>query len=90
MLVTDPINAGASECLKAKNKKRFNQPIKYLVYSHDHQDSRSGEKIFSDTANVVGHELTSAAMAGKNRPTAIPMVTFSDTMTLHLGGGKLT
>ena len=89
VLVTDPINAGASKWLKAKHKKRFNQPIKYLVYSHDHQDSSSGGEVFSDTANVLGHELTRAAMAGENRPTAIPMVTFSDTMTLHLGGRQI-
>jgi glyoxylase-like metal-dependent hydrolase (beta-lactamase superfamily II) len=57
-----------------------------LVYSHDHQDHSSGGEVFADTATVVGHELTRAAMAGKNRPTAVPSVTFSDTMSLHLGG----
>jgi glyoxylase-like metal-dependent hydrolase (beta-lactamase superfamily II) len=89
VLVTDPINADAAKWLKAEIKKRFNQPIKYLVYSHDHQDHSSGGEVFSDTATVVGHELTRAAMAGESRPTAIPTVTFSDSMTLHLGGRQI-
>lgn len=89
VLVTDPINADAAKWLKAEIKKRFNQPIKYLVYSHDHQDHSSGGEVFADTATVVGHELTRAAMAGEKRPTAIPTVTFSDNMTLHLGGRQI-
>ena len=86
VLVTDPINEDAAKWLKAEIKKRFNQPIKYLVYSHDHQDHSSGGQVFADTATVVGHELTRAAMVGEKRPTAIPTVTFSDSMKLHLGG----
>lgn len=89
VLVTDPINAGAAQWLKTEIKKRFNQPIKYLVYSHDHQDHSSGGEVFADTATVVGHELTRAAMTGEKRPTAIPTVTFSDKMTLHLGGRQI-
>ena len=76
VLVTDPINKGAATWLKAEIKKRFNQPIKYLVYSHDHQDHSSGGEVFADTATVVGHALTRAAMAGEKRPTAIPTLLF--------------
>lgn len=89
VLVTDPINAGAAKWLKAEIKKRFNQPIKYLVYSHDHQDHSSGGEVFADTATIVGHELTRAAMQGEKRPTPAPTVTFSDKMTLHLGGRQI-
>lgn len=89
VLVTDPINEEAAKWLKAEIKQRFNQPIKYLVYSHDHQDHSSGGNVFADTATIVGHELTRAAMAGENRPTAIPTVTFSNKMTLHLGGRQI-
>ena len=89
VMVTDPINAGAAKWLKAEIKKRFNKPIKYLVYSHDHQDHTSGGEIFADTATVVGHENTRAAMIGEKRPTPPPSVTFSDSMTLHLGGREI-
>ena len=89
VLVTDPIDAEAAGWLKAEIAKRFNQPIRYLVYSHDHQDHSSGGEVFADTATVIGHDLTRAAMAGEKRPTALPTVTFSETMTLHLGGRQV-
>ncbi|MFQ5542619.1 MAG: MBL fold metallo-hydrolase [Candidatus Binatia bacterium] len=66
IIATDPINADAAKWLKAELKKRFNQPVKYLIYSHDHRDHISGGEVFADTA--------------------VPDVTFSDRMTIELGG----
>ncbi|MFQ5904529.1 MAG: hypothetical protein ACE5JO_12665, partial [Candidatus Binatia bacterium] len=36
IIATDPINADVAKWLKAELKKRFNRPVKYLIYSHDH------------------------------------------------------
>jgi flavorubredoxin len=38
IIVTDPIDKDAATWLKAELKKRFDKPIKYLIYSHDHRD----------------------------------------------------
>ncbi len=89
VLVTDPIDANAAKWLKAEIAKRFNKPIKYLVYSHDHQDHSSGGEVFADSATIVGHENTRAAMIGEKRPTPPPTLTFSDQMTIHLGGREI-
>src|SRR5437763_14659919 len=35
IIATDPINAEAAQWLKAELHKRFSQPVKYLIYSHD-------------------------------------------------------
>jgi glyoxylase-like metal-dependent hydrolase (beta-lactamase superfamily II) len=86
VIVTDPINAEAAGWLKGEITKRFNQPIKYLIYSHDHRDHVAGGEVFADTAIVIAHENTKAAIIGEKRPTAIPQITFSDTMTVELGG----
>ncbi len=86
VIVTDPINADAAEWLKAEIASRFNQPIKYLVYSHDHRDHIAGGEVFADTATVVAHEKAKATILGEKRPTAVPDVTFSDRMTIELGG----
>ncbi len=86
IIATDPINADAARWLKAELKKRFNQPVKYLIYSHDHADHISGGEVFADTAVVVAHERAKAAIMGEKRPTAVPEVTFSDRMTIELGG----
>ncbi|NKB21012.1 MAG: hypothetical protein GKS01_10975 [Alphaproteobacteria bacterium] len=38
---------------------------------------------------IVGHEKTRAAMVGEKRPTPPPTLTFSDKMTINLGGKKI-
>lgn len=87
ILVTDPIDKAAATWLKAELKKRFNnRPIKYLVYSHDHRDHISGGEVFADEAVVISHERTKEKIIGEKRPTAVPTVTFTDRMTITLGG----
>ena len=89
VIATDPINADAARWLKAEIARRFNQPIRYVVYSHDHADHIAGGEVFADTAVVVAHENAKAAIVGERRPTAVPQVTFSDRMTIDLGGTAL-
>lgn len=86
VIATDPIDADAATWLKAEIAKRFDKPVKYLVYSHDHPDHISGGEVFDDTAVVVAHENTRRAIIAEKRPTAVPELTFSDRMTIELGG----
>ena len=86
VMVTDPINADAARWLKAEIKKRFNRPITHLVYSHDHSDHSSDGEVFADTAIVIAHQNARRAIIGEKRKTAVPQITFSDHMTLALGG----
>jgi glyoxylase-like metal-dependent hydrolase (beta-lactamase superfamily II) len=86
IIVTDPIDAEAAKWLKAELAQRFNQPVKYLIYSHDHRDHIAGGEVFADTALVVAHENAKAAIIGEKRPTAVPQITFSEHMTIELGG----
>jgi len=86
IIVTDPINADAARWLKAELQRRFDQPVRYVIYSHDHADHISGGEVFADTAVVVAHENAKHAIIGEKRPTAVPQVTFSDSMTIALGG----
>ncbi len=86
IIATDPINAEAAEWLKAELASRFDQPVRYLIYSHDHADHSSGGEVFADTAIVVAHENAKAVILGEGRPTAVPGVTFRDSMTIELGG----
>ena len=86
IIATDPINADAARWLKAELQTRFNQPVRYLIYSHDHADHISGGEVFADTALVIAHEDARPVIIGEKRPTAVPQVTFSDRMTIELGG----
>jgi glyoxylase-like metal-dependent hydrolase (beta-lactamase superfamily II) len=86
IIATDPINKEAAEWLKAELKTRFNQPVRYLVYSHDHRDHIAGGDVFADTAIVVAHANALVPIVGEKRPTAVPNLTFTDKMTIELGG----
>lgn len=86
VIVTDPINADAARWLRAEIARRFNQPVRYLVYSHDHADHIAGGEVFADTAVVVAHDNAKAVIVGERRPTAVPQVTFSERQTIELGG----
>lgn len=86
IIATDPINADAARWLKAELQKQFGQSVKYLVYSHDHVDHVSGGEVFADTAIVVAHKNAKADIVGEQRPTAVPAITFTDALTIELGG----
>lgn len=85
VIVTDPINKEAAEWLKAEIANRFKQPIKYLIYSHDHVDHISGGEVF-DALTVIAHDNAKSDIIAEQRPTAIPNLTFSDDLTIELGG----
>ena len=89
IIVTDPINAEAAAWLKGELAKRFDVPIKYLIYSHNHADHIAGGQVFADTATVVAHANAAAHIAGEGRPTAAPDITFTDRMTVALGGKRV-
>jgi glyoxylase-like metal-dependent hydrolase (beta-lactamase superfamily II) len=89
IIVTDPINADAARWLKAELAKRFNKPIKYLIYSHDHVDHVAGGEVFANTAIVVAHENAKTDIIAEQHPTAVPDITFSDQMTIELGGKRV-
>ena len=86
IIATDPINAEAAMWLKGELASRFNVPVRYLVYSHDHVGHIAGGEVFADTAVVVAHENAKADIIGEQRPNAVPDITFSDEMVIELGG----
>jgi glyoxylase-like metal-dependent hydrolase (beta-lactamase superfamily II) len=88
VLVTDPINPSAAQWLKDEIASRFDKPIKYLVYSHDHVDHISGGEIFNAPV-VISHVNARKDIIGEGRPTAVPNLTFSDTLTIQLGGQQV-
>ena len=86
VIATDPINAEAARWLKDEIRKRFAQPVRYLVYSHDHADHIAGGEVFADTAVVAAHANAKRTIVAEKRPTAVPLVTFVSEMSIELGG----
>ena len=97
IILADPINVEAAIWIKARLAERFpNAPVRYVLYSHHHQDHASGAAVFNDTAEIVAHENFNAALkasAGQNEAAAKrfaavvpPESTYSGRRTITLGG----
>lgn len=86
VIATDPIDADAATWLEAEIQERFGQEVRYLILSHDHADHSSGGEVFADTATVIAHDNAKATIIGEGRPTAVPDISFSDRLTIELGG----
>jgi glyoxylase-like metal-dependent hydrolase (beta-lactamase superfamily II) len=89
IVLVDPINREASSWLKAELWRRFNQPVKYVIYSHDHADHISGGEVFADSAIFVSHDQAKRDIITERRPTPVPDITFTDRLTLELGGKQV-
>src|ERR1051325_3754709 len=70
IVLVEPIGTEMATWLKAELAKRFNVPVRYVIYSHSHWDHASGGSIYADTARFIGHEnmLKNIAMPPANTP----------------------
>ena len=56
VILVDPLNTSTASWLNDQIRERFQLPVKYVIYSHSHNDHASGGEAFADTAVFVGHE----------------------------------
>ena len=77
------------EWLKSELKRRFNQPVRYAVMSHDHQSHICDMDVFADTAVGIGHVNILPHILREKRRTIIPQILFEDRMEIELGGMKV-
>src|SRR2546427_3997393 len=56
IILVEPIGTDMGAWLKGELTRRFNVPVKYVIYSHSHWDHASGGAIYADTARLIGHE----------------------------------
>ena len=100
IILADPINVDAAAWIKAQLAERFpNAPVRYVLYSHHHQDHASGAAVFNDTAELVAHQNFAAALkasataneAAAKRFAAVmpPESTYTDRRTVTLGGKRV-
>src|SRR5499433_1266176 len=80
IILVEPIGTEMATWLKTELRRRFNQPVKYVIYSHSHWDHASGGAVYADTARYIGQEsmLKNIAMPPGN--TSLPQnVRMQDT-----------
>jgi glyoxylase-like metal-dependent hydrolase (beta-lactamase superfamily II) len=86
-LVIDPAATCTAGWLRDEIRKRFNTPVKYVVYTHGHADHISGGQVFQrDGAIVVANQRALEPIVGEKLPTAVPDRVFDQDMTITLGG----
>ncbi len=91
--------APLSEKILAAVRAVTDKPVTYLVNTHWHGDHTGGNENFGKAGTIlIAHEAVRNRMGtpsernGQTRPAspevALPEITFSDKLTLHLGGGE--
>jgi len=90
VIATDPSGLAGPErplAYKRAIASVTDQPVRYVVYSHDSADHTTGGDVFADTATFVGHRLGVPKIAARNDSrTPVPTLVVDDHETLTLGG----
>jgi glyoxylase-like metal-dependent hydrolase (beta-lactamase superfamily II) len=95
VVVVDTIEPKSARWLKNELARRFDQPVKYVVFSHSHYDHIGGSNLFSDdgaiiiaqenaTAEILEEERMQQWMSKRN--IALPDVAFNDRFIIKIGG----
>ena len=91
VIVTDPMNPRAAKTMRAEIAKVTDQPVRYVVYSHEHLDHVSGGQIFkAEGARFISHaKCVDAFKRNPNSNVVIPKDTYEKRFDLKLGGRTL-
>jgi glyoxylase-like metal-dependent hydrolase (beta-lactamase superfamily II) len=95
LIVVDTKNLGDPfyNALMAQIKTVSDQPVKYVVVTHHHQDHSGNIQKFVDAgAQVVAHEGLKTNLATYNPPQGkpgLPNVTYAKNYKIKLGGAKV-
>lgn len=90
IVVADPISAKAAIWLRQELARRFDKPIRFVIYSHNHFDhTDGGEALDGNSIVYIAHRLAREDLVRTKARTRIPDLDFSDRMTLHLGDSSV-
>ncbi len=90
LFLTDPIDRAAASWLRKALRDRFDVPIRYLAYSHNHVDHILGGDVLADrSVSVIAHEYAAEDIEWTRVPTAAPNLTFEDNLTVQLGDNRV-
>lgn len=91
LFLTDPISEEAATWLRDELAERFDQPVRFLAYSHNHVDHTfGGEVLAGEGTTVIAHEYAAEDLRWTRAPTALPTVTFREELAVELGDSRVT
>ena len=65
IILGDPISTEIATWLKGELDRRFNKPVRFIVYSHHDFDHAEGAAVFGPTVQIVAHENVLKNMDGR-------------------------
>jgi len=86
IVVDGTCSGGGQQWLKEELARRYDVPVKYVILTHDHDMHICGSQAFSDTAVTIAHRNARPHIIREGRNSAVPDVTFEESMEIHLGG----
>ena len=96
VIATDPIgqsNPRAPELYRAAIAAVTDQPVRYVVYSHDHRDHNEGGSAFQGEAQFVAQRRAADKIAARpdsqSGRSPVPTILFDESHTLDLGGKQV-
>ena len=91
VVVGDPISPAAAEVMRREIAARTNQPVRYVIYSHQHWDHVRGGQIFkAEGATFISHRNCLAHFQREPHPEVVmPDLSYEVKHTIELGGRRV-
>jgi len=90
VIATDPLSPAAADACLAEIRKITDQPVRYVIYSHDHTDHIAGGGVYQGDARFVAHRNARAAIDARGiQEIIVPDLLVDDRHTLRLGGKEI-
>jgi cyclase len=97
ILIDDMFDRNHDDIL-AQVKSVTNQPLRYVINTHQHDDHAGGDAKMLPLAEVIAHRNARANLVAKTQPyyedtpgtpIGLPRITFSDETAVYLGGKEV-
>jgi cyclase len=98
VILVDDMFYRNSDDIRAKVASVTDQPIKYVLNTHQHDDHAGGNANLLKIANVIAQQNVRANLAHIKQPyyedtpgtpIGLPNITFADELVVHLGGKEV-
>ncbi|MDA2933081.1 MBL fold metallo-hydrolase [Acidobacteria bacterium AH-259-D05] len=87
VIATDPISPRAAKACLEEIRKITQEPVRYVIYSHDHTDHIAGGRVFKPQAQFVAHRRAQEIILERGLEDIVPPdIVVDDQYEIILGG----
>ena len=90
ILLIDDQFAPLAEKIRNALKELSDEPIKFLINTHFHGDHTGGNVVFGNEAPIISHtNVRKRLQMESSSKEGLPVVTFDDSLSVHLNGEEI-